>query len=144
MLVFTHKPIGFKAKFEVVSCFVEFAGKILLLLRQDSKPQPNTWGVPAGKKIENEGRLHAVIREIAEETGFQPLFGGPRFHATFYVRYPEHDFVYHIFHFDLPKQIDVRINPEEHKEFKWIEPREALALDLIPGLDQCIRIFYRF
>lgn len=39
----------FKPKFEVVSCFVEHDSKILLLLRQDHKSEPNTYGVPAGK-----------------------------------------------------------------------------------------------
>jgi len=36
-------PENFTPKFEVVSCFVEYKQEILLLQRQDYKPQGNTW-----------------------------------------------------------------------------------------------------
>ena len=48
-MLYKEKPENFTPKFEVVSCFVEYNNKILLLLRQDHKPEPNTYGVPAGK-----------------------------------------------------------------------------------------------
>jgi ADP-ribose pyrophosphatase YjhB (NUDIX family) len=48
-MISKNKPENFTPKFEVVSCFVEYKNEILLLLRQDHKPQGNTYGVPAGK-----------------------------------------------------------------------------------------------
>ncbi|MEI6774245.1 MAG: hypothetical protein WCL18_05665 [bacterium] len=42
-MIFKDKPENFAPKFEVVSCFVEYDNKILLLCRQDHKPEPNTW-----------------------------------------------------------------------------------------------------
>jgi hypothetical protein len=43
MLV-SDKTKDFNPKFEVVSCFIEVEGRILLLHRADHKPQGNTWG----------------------------------------------------------------------------------------------------
>lgn len=59
---------GFSPKFEVVSCFVEHDGHILLLQRQSHKPQPNTYGVPAGKVDDQEDIHQAIKREVGEET----------------------------------------------------------------------------
>ena len=44
---------NFNKKFDVVSVFIEHDGEILLLHRQDHKPQGNTWAMPAGK-VNNE------------------------------------------------------------------------------------------
>ena len=44
-MILKDKPEDFKEKFEVVSCFIEHGSEILLLHRQDSKPQGNTHGV---------------------------------------------------------------------------------------------------
>ena len=48
-MIFIDKPNDFNPKFKVASSFIEHKGKILLLHRQNHKPQGNTWGVPAGK-----------------------------------------------------------------------------------------------
>ncbi|MDR3558310.1 MAG: NUDIX domain-containing protein [Candidatus Pacebacteria bacterium] len=66
-MISRDKPEKFKEKFEVVSCFIEHDSKILLLHRQDHKPQGNTWGVPAGKVDKGETLTNAILREIKEE-----------------------------------------------------------------------------
>lgn len=142
-MIYFKKPEGFTPQFEVVSCFVEADGQILLLLRQDRKPQGNTWGVPAGKRKPHEDLHTALVREIGEETGFQPLFGEPSFYRVVFVRYPEFDFVYYIYHLDLPRKIEVQINPMEHKAFVWVNPGQSLDMPLIGGLDECIKLFYK-
>ena len=48
-MIHLEKPSGFAPKFEVTSCFLDFAGKILFLERAPGKPQAGTWGVIAGK-----------------------------------------------------------------------------------------------
>ena len=68
-MIYINKPSVFNSKFEVVSCFVEYNQEILLLHRQDHKPQGGTWGVPAGKVDFNENILDTMQREIQEETG---------------------------------------------------------------------------
>ncbi len=62
-MISRDKPEHFIPKFEVVSCFVEYNDEILLLLRQDYKPEGNTYGVPAGKIDEGETPDKAMKRE---------------------------------------------------------------------------------
>lgn len=67
-MIHTTRPPDFNPKFEVVSCFVEYKGKFLLLLRQDHKSAPNMYGVPAGKVEEGETVHDTMVRELREET----------------------------------------------------------------------------
>lgn len=142
-MISKNKPKDFKGKFEVVSCFIEYQSEILLLHRQDSKPQGNTWGVPAGKVDEKENLLSAIAREVKEEVG---LFFEPHkftYFNKFFVRYPEYDFIYHIFHLSLKERPTVNLNPAEHKNSLWDNPKEALKLNLITDEDFCIKTFYK-
>ena len=134
------KPEKFNPKFEVVSCFIEHEDEILLLLRQDHKNQPNTYGIPAGKVGEWEAKDVAVIREIFEETGLE--IDGLSYFKELYVQYPTYDFVYHIYHKKLDQRPEVKINLEEHKNHTWKTPKEALNEKLIPDEDVCIKLFY--
>jgi 8-oxo-dGTP pyrophosphatase MutT (NUDIX family) len=135
------KPENFDPKFEVVSCFVEYQEEILLLLRQDHKPQPNTWGVPAGKIDPGETAIQAMMREGKEET--QISLDNITYIDKLYVRYPDYDFIYHMFHKRFDTQPNITINPNEHKIYIRKEPKEALEMNLIQDLDECIRLFYK-
>jgi len=141
-MIYHQEPENFKSAFEVSSCFLEHDGDILLLHRQDHKPQGNTWGLPAGKVDQRETALETIIREIREETGYESSKDMPTLSKTLFVRYPEYDFVYHIFHVALPERPDVVIEPTEHKDFQWKTPQEALQMELIPDLDACIELHY--
>ncbi|MBU1252175.1 MAG: NUDIX hydrolase [Nanoarchaeota archaeon] len=141
-MIYKKKPQKFNSRFEVVSCFVEHQGEILLLHRQDYKPEGNTWGVPAGKVDEGEIVLNTIMREIQEETGFALPPSKISYFDKVYVKYPGYDFVYHIFHACLDHKRKVSINPKEHKDFKWTSPKNALKMPLIQDLDTCIKLFY--
>lgn len=140
-MILKNKPEDFTPKFEVVSCFVGYEDEILLLLRQDHKPEPGTYGVPAGKVDKGENPLQAMQREGKEET--QIDLTEAEYFDKLYVRYPDYDFIYHIFHKRFDIRPDVKINPEEHKSFLRSKPEEALKLDLIRDMDECIRLFYK-
>lgn len=142
-MVFLKCPSDFKPKFEIVSCFCEHDGKILLLHRHDHKPQGDTWCVPGGKKEETESAWAAIQREISEETGLKASLMQLRYFDKVFVRYPELDFVYHIFHYPLLVAAPVQINETEHKAFCWAAPAEALEMKLIPDEDFCIKHFYK-
>lgn len=139
-MLYTTKPEIFTPKFEVVSCFVEYEGKILLLLRQDHKSEPNTYWVPAWKIDEWEKIDDAVIREIFEETGLK--LDDLDYFKEVYVQYPTYEFTYHIYHKKLKEKPYVKINPEAHKQYIWRTPMEALKENLIQELDVCIKMFY--
>lgn len=139
-MISKNKPENFNPKFEVVSCFVEYQNEILLLLRQDHKPEPNTYGVPAGKVEKWEILRKAMRREGKQETKLN--LRGANYIDKVFVRYPEKDFVYHMFKKTYTEKPIITINQEEHKEYKRMDRREALKLDLIQDLDACIEMVY--
>ena len=63
-----------------------------------------------------------------------------------YVRNPEHDFKYHIFHANLSPSQREEINTgldANKKEYIWMNITSARnVLDLVLGLDEYIRLFY--
>lgn len=142
-MIYSQKPENFNTHFEVVSCFCECDGKILLLHRDNSSPQGDTWGAPAGKREPKEDIIAAMIREIQEETGLTISASDLKFHATLFVRYEDYDFLYHTFSVKFSKQPEVIIDKKEHKNFIWITPHEALKLPLVKDMDDCIKLFYK-
>lgn len=141
-----HKtpPENFNPKFEVACCHVDYDGKFLMLHRADHKSAGDKWGVPAGKVDPGETPLETAQRETREETGFNIPTQNIRFRNTVYVRYPDYDFVYHIFQAEVESMKDVMIRSDEHKDFRWMTPMESLALGdmLVPDEDACIRLIY--
>ncbi len=141
-MIFKTAPADFNSKYHIVNCYVEYEGKILLLQRQRNKPQPGTWGVPAGKLNEPEKPQEAIIRELREETGIEAGAKQISFGSKVFVRYPDYDFVYHIFHLRLNEEPAVTLNPEEHKAYQWLSPQKALRIELIQDEGNCIKLFY--
>jgi len=141
-MIYLTEPENFTPKFEVAGCFVEHAGKILLLHRHAGKPQGGTWCVPAGKLDRGEDATTAVIRETKEETGF--LLDRERLGLVkkIFVIYPEYQFVYHVFKIKLDSLPAVKNKHDEHTDHKWVTPADALKMDLIPDEDACIKLAY--
>lgn len=138
------KPKNFNSKFEVVSCFCEYDGEILLLQRQECKPQGNKWGVPAGKKDATDKTIEeAIKREVKEETGITVDENQLNYFGQFFVRYEDFDFIYHIFHSVFQQKSDIHIRKNEHKQCSWVTPQDALEMDLIQDLDRCIEIYFK-
>ena len=135
-------PENFSPRFEVVSCFIEVDGQILFLHRQDEKSEGNKWGIPAGKIDDGEEAIGAMVREIQEETGLLIPSEQIMYFDKVFVRYPDYDFVYHMFHTRLDSQPEVAINEREHKDSCWVTPQDALTMDLVLDEDACIKLFY--
>lgn len=142
-MIYLDKPQNFNSQLEVVSCFIEHNDEILLLHRQDRKPEGNTWGVPAGKVNMGETTTETMIREIKEETGLIISTDNLNYFGKVYVKYPKMDFIYHMFSARLDKKPIIKINFAEHKNFQWISPAEALQIPLILDEDACIKMFYK-
>lgn len=141
-MIYKNLPEKFKSRFEIVSCYVENNGKILLLHRHDHKSEGNRWGVPAGKKDSGENIVDAMIREIKEETGQKLSHTQLEYLTKVYVKYPEYHFIYHMFRTKLNGGPEIILSKDEHKAYKWVSPREALDLELVRELDRCIKMFY--
>ncbi len=141
-MISVKPPENFQPIFEVVACLLEQAGEILLLHRQSHKNQPNTWGLPAGKVETGESREQALTREIFQETGYVVDPYQPKHVITRNVRYPEFDFVYHMYHLSLTIRPTIQINLGEHQASQWVSPNRALELNLILDLPDCLRLYY--
>jgi len=142
-MIYKNKPKDFNAKFEVVGCFCEYDGKIILLHRQNHKPEGNTWCLPAGKIDDQEDSIQASIREVKEETGIDIFPEQIELVESVYIKFPTYHFVYHTFRAILKNPHDVIINNSEHKDFKWVRPVDALKMNLIEDEDECIKMCYK-
>lgn len=142
-MIYKHEPENFVAKFEVVSCYLEHEGEILILHRQDYKPEGNTWGLPAGKIDKDENELDAMVREISEETGLEVEPGDLEYLEKLFVVYPTYQFIFHMFKLSLEERPRIKISDSEHKEYRWATPADILKLDLIPDFDECLKVSYK-
>lgn len=141
-MIYRNIPKNFNPRFEIVSCYMEHDGEILLLHRHDHKSEGGKWGVPAGKIDRGESELEAMIREVQEETGYRVAPDQLEYLARVYVKYPEYHFVYHMFWTQMKEKSGVVLSESEHKDYRWIPPNKALELDLVRDLDRCIKLYY--
>jgi 8-oxo-dGTP pyrophosphatase MutT (NUDIX family) len=142
-MVLKKIPRDFNPQFEAVGCYCEYKNTILLLHRQDHKPQGNTWNIPGGKIDNNETPLKAIMREVYEESGIllkpeelEPI-------KSYFIRYTDCDYIYHTFKTKINKNPKVTIQPKEAKAFKWVTVKEALKLNLIEDEDYCMIDAYK-
>ena len=128
------KPENFTSKFEVVSIFIVHDKEILFLQRQTFKPEGGQFGVVTGKVDEGEELLEALIRETFEETQIELKEKDISFLKTYYVKFPDYSFIYHLYHIKFDEKPNVVINPQEHLSYTWKNKEDALKLDLIQDL----------
>ncbi len=140
-MIFLEKPEIFSSSLEVVSCFLEHNGEILLLHRNDGNGDDDTWGVPAGKMETGESPASAMVRELREEIGFKININDLVYFKKVYVKYPNYDFVFHIFRSTLTQKPVIYLN-DESKDFTWLKPDDALKINLIQDEDACIKLVY--
>lgn len=86
--------------------------------------------------------LDTACRETLEETGLAIPRDEMNFFSSVYVKHSEYDLVYHIFHTTLNKKTKIKISEGEHKDAKWVTPKDALDLPLIHDLESCIKLFF--
>lgn len=142
-MVLLEKPQDFNPKFTAAGCFMLCGDEILLLLRQDHKPQGGTWGTPGGKVEQNESPSQAVIREMLEETGMRIEEKELRELIPTYVRMSELDFVYLMFLMNVSDKPSVTLDPSAHKEFAWVKLKEVSNLPFIHGLDEHLALLQK-
>jgi 8-oxo-dGTP pyrophosphatase MutT (NUDIX family) len=141
-MIYESRPDNFKPKFEVVGCFVRRDNSIILLHRQDNKPQGGTWGIPSGKVDNGESLEAAMIREIREEIGWEIKEENLDYFSSIDVSHNGYDFVYHMFGFEDFVDSKISISNHEHKEARWVDLDNVSGLPLIEDLDECIRIIF--
>lgn len=95
---------------------------------------PGYWDIPGGTVKFQENIIDALNREIAEETGLTVAVGKILFCHDFPSGPERHQFqiVYECEYIDG----EVKLNPEDHEEFKWVELSETEDLDRIAFFDE--------
>lgn len=130
-MIYKEKPSDFNPKFELAGVICEYKGKILLLLRHPDKPYGNLWNLPAGTIEKNESPQEAAVRELGEEAGININLKDLGEKRTYIERYPEYDYYSHWFKANTASD-SVTLKDDEAIEFKWVTPREALSLEMVP------------
>jgi len=96
------------------------------------------WQSVTGSLKEGETSQQAAHREVLEETGLQADLG--LIDSGMVNHYPIHlawrakfapdvkENTEHVFSLCLPAITTIRLDPKEHKEYRWLPPVEAAAL----------------
>lgn len=108
----------------ISATFIEHNGKYILLQR--IKDDENKWGLPAGGIEENETPLQTAIREIKEETGLE--INEKDIKKLTLLKYPAEDLFFetHVFFTKIEDEPEIKLDPEEHKAYKWNTKQELL------------------
>lgn len=132
-------PKNFRPIHQSVGCIIENDGKIVLLMKGWGKSGIRRWSIPGGKLKQGENPEEALIREIREETGIElSNFEKVKvFNVRLLLPDNRRDFVYHLFKANIGKDIKVKLS-DEHEDYKWVTPEQALKMDLQPGIEECI------
>ncbi len=143
-IVSLDRPNDFLPTVEVAGCFCEWKDKILLVKRSPSKPQGNTWGLPAGKVEKGEDPRSAAVREVYEEVGIRMDSNELKEVGKLYIRLESIDYIFYTFHNRLEKAPRIRLETEAHLEARWVTVDEALKLPLIIGGKEVMQQFISF
>ena len=59
-MIYRTEPENFHPRFQIVSCYLEHGGEILLLHRHENKSQGGKWGLLAGKMEKDESEQETI------------------------------------------------------------------------------------
>ena len=139
-MLFKQPPKDFEPTAEVVGCYCECDGRILLVQRDDPGIE-DRWGIVAGHVEKNEALPAAMVREMREELGLELTPERLAYVTKVYVRNDHEDWVFHMFRTSLDEAAPVVLN-EENKDFSWVTPAEALSMRLVEDAAPCIEMCY--
>jgi 8-oxo-dGTP diphosphatase len=120
---------------------IEHEGKYLVLRRRDGRYLGGQWDIPGGTVEAGESPAEAAVRECVEEAGIRTTVGPEIahyentdtegrplvFHTLTYLLRPE------------PGVLDVVLSVNEHDDFRWVLPSEALGMPLVWHVERTFR-----
>jgi len=126
----------------VVTCFIQFEGKILLLKRSDRvHTYQGKWNTVAGYLDEPKTIRQKAIGELEEELGIQHhnisrITLGLSY--EFFDPGANKSWLVHPVLVELKKRPQIKLD-WEHTEFKWISPHEIGLYDTVPRLEESLK-----
>jgi 8-oxo-dGTP diphosphatase len=129
-----------KVRNDIVTAFIEYRGKILLLRRsQRVKTMKGKWAGVSGYIEKSEEPIRRALTEIEEEIEFTNeninfLEEGKPLEVADSMRPNNIIWVVHPFYFRA-KTDDIRLD-WEHDAYKWINPSEIETFDTVPRLKE--------
>lgn len=137
-LISEEEPENFSKQLDVSGCFCVHKTKFLILKR--SRSQSGTWSIPSGRSEVGESPLKAVVRETQEETGF--VLKDPAYLGKIFVKYENIDYVFYMFWKSFENLPEVTLS-DEHTDYCWVTPEEALKMPLIFGGLEAVQFFIK-
>ncbi len=130
-------------KAPVLSCFVKFEDRILILKRSDKvRAYQGFWSSIGGYLDEFAALEEKVLEELREELGIMPdLVFRIKTGNSFEFNDKDIQKTWLIF----PVLVELKSKPEikldwEHTDFRWIFPEDLKSFDIMPGLEKILSI----
>lgn len=121
---------------------MEHDGKFVILYRHSHKPYGDTWGLPSGKVEAGEKDEAAILRELAEETGYNAQPAELEHLGEYsFVSGKDEPLTYVTYRVRLKNSHDVNLETAAHAAYQWVTPKQCDAkTDLIPGFHKLLRL----
>lgn len=129
-----------KVRNDIVTAFIEYQDKILLLRRsQNVKTMKGKWAGVSGYIEKSEPPVRRALTEIQEETGLAAkniefLKEGKPLEAADNMRPSDIIWVVHPFYFRANTN-EIRLD-WEHDTYEWVKPAEIDTYDTVPRLKE--------
>ncbi len=124
----------------VNTIIIDKQNRLLVLKRNPNvKFSPSLWDLPGGKVENGETLQEAVKRETKEESNLDVEVRD----SYFYIHhYPDVEIDIYAFEVELIGG-EVKIDEEQHTEFRWISKDQIESLKYTPSVGATIREFFK-
>ena len=137
-----HNPVG-RFMVAVGAVITNPVGKILLIKRSQKLDwHPGEWEIMYGRIAQHESPQSGLVREVGEELGITITAGTPLTCWHIYRGHEEtaENELIGITFLASTDQLDIKLS-DEHEEYSWVTPTEALELIKVDGIKRDINAF---
>jgi 8-oxo-dGTP diphosphatase len=123
----------------VHTAIIDNGGRVLIVKRsKNNDVLPGYWDIPGGTLEDGEDPAAGAIRETKEETGLDISDPMLFFQRSNIDKAKNKQFVTLVF-FAKYAGGEIRLNPQEHDEYAWINTKEINRYDTVDYLSDCFR-----
>jgi ADP-ribose pyrophosphatase YjhB (NUDIX family) len=108
----------------------------LLLIQRNTAPSEGLWTLPGGRLEPGETPEQCALREVNEELGLT-LYGLRKLIVLTHGRYRLQTFATQTY------DGEIRPNPDEVRDWRWITPHHLRGLATTPGLADVVEAAFR-